>query len=641
MTYREKQKQLLAELQKVRDALPLFNKIAAFAEENNIPREGVLEVTKLKEVFTGVKNGLYFSEQSDFVNTDDDQIGMADALRRRIDDCKTSIRMISTDIHKVNDVMKSLTSLMLWLQHQKITADLATDAGNLCLIFDMTNLGSTFINKALALQPNNSEALVKLGALSLKAGRYLHAQEILMRALKNSPHNEQIRRSLENVDRIINAHKTRDGKMLLPKELPPSGVETAKDEADPDATVSIVVPTLNAGREFGALLSTLRNQKGIRNREIIVVDSGSSDNTIDIANAYNAKIITIRPEDFTHSSARNLGAEHAGGNYILFITQDALPTSLSWLYSMWKGLVDHRAVAVSCKEILRRDADLYARMEQYLHYQFLGLDGEDRILAMPETETYEEIRKNAQLTNVACLIRKDIFMQYKFRNNYSEDLELGIRLIKDGHRLALLGSTGIIHSHTRPPYYHFKRSYVDNTMLATVFPDYFEKQASQEGLLNGIIHLHKLVPSIIHEFLSRRVLPVSVRAFTEGARKHFECGITSGANITESLRNIGYDDQLSAFLHKLEDVLQDDPDVSSRYEQAFLTDFLGSLNQLLDYMERTYDIIDEHIASDFASSVSKLLAQYLGSSLSAVSLSGNDEDVKKVNTLKLELTEGV
>src|SRR5262249_13233287 len=76
------------------------------------------------------------------------------------------------------------------------------------------------------------------------------------------------------------------------------------------------------------------------------------------------------------------------------------------------------------------------------------------------------------LSDVACLINKEVFAKYRYRTNYAEDLDLGLRLVRDGYKLAFLGSSRIIHSHNRPPHYHLKRAYVDNVFLAQIFPNY-------------------------------------------------------------------------------------------------------------------------------------------------------------------------
>lgn len=71
----------------------------------------------------------------------------------------------------------------------------------------------------------------------------------------------------------------------------------------------------------------------------------------------------------------------------------------------------------------------------------------------------------ARLDNVSLGIKKSVFDAYEFLPDYAEDLDLGIRLIKDGHALLFQSSNAVIHSHNRPAFYFFKRSYADTVAL--------------------------------------------------------------------------------------------------------------------------------------------------------------------------------
>ena len=59
--------------------------------------------------------------------------------------------------------------------------------------------------------------------------------------------------------------------------------------------------------------------------EILIVDSGSSDRTVELARAAGARVVAIPPEDFNHGRTRNLAAELATGDVLCFLTQDATP----------------------------------------------------------------------------------------------------------------------------------------------------------------------------------------------------------------------------------------------------------------------------------------------------------------------------
>ena len=245
----------------------------------------------------------------------------------------------------------------------------------------------------------------------------------------------------------------------------------APDEPEVIKTkVSVIIPVWNGGEDLKRLLGALKAQLGVESIETVIVDSGSSDQSVAYAESNGAKVIQIPHAEFSHSYARNLGAQHASGEYLLFMTQDACPSGPYWLRRMLRPILHQGVTAVSCREEPRPGCDLLGRVNIFIQYSYLEVLQSDRIMQMPENVSTETLRKNAQLSDLACLIRKDVFEQYRHRRNYAEDLDLGLRLIRDGHRLAMLSSAHVIHSHTRPAIYHFKRAIVEVNALSEMLP---------------------------------------------------------------------------------------------------------------------------------------------------------------------------
>jgi len=238
-----------------------------------------------------------------------------------------------------------------------------------------------------------------------------------------------------------------------------------------DVKLSIIIPTLNAGPEFEHVVQKTLAQNGIRKMELIVVDSGSTDDTVRLASDVGANVIHTKPEEFSHGLTRNLGAENAAGEYLLFMTQDAIPAGEYAVYQMVKTLMDNpELAAVTGREIPRVDADMFACWQIANHRQSLDLNADSILGAeaakLPRMAPFEK-RKIAQLNNIFCCLRKSDFDRFKFRPvEYAEDLDLGLRLLEGGRKLAYLHSVGVIHSHNRPPAYFFKRGFVDSYWLS-------------------------------------------------------------------------------------------------------------------------------------------------------------------------------
>ena len=107
--------------------------------------------------------------------------------------------------------------------------------------------------------------------------------------------------------------------------------------------VSVVIPVRDGERHLGSLLTALRREQP---DEVLVIDSGSRDRSLEIARAAGVEILEIEASEFGHGRTRNLGAERTSGELICFLTQDAVPVA-GWLdaYREAFALGDHVGAA--------------------------------------------------------------------------------------------------------------------------------------------------------------------------------------------------------------------------------------------------------------------------------------------------------
>lgn len=419
------------------------------------------------------------------------------------------------------------------------------------------------------------------------------------------------------------------------------------------ATLSVVIPTLNAGTELVYLLRKLRTQTHVGPVEIVVVDSGSTDGTVAAARAAGARVVEISPAQFSHSGARNLGAEHAQGEYLLFMVQDAYPLGDRWLYGLLRYLLDHEAqgvVAVSCTEYCRDDSDLMYECSIATHYDYLGCKSADRVGEFRGAD-HENLRVMGQLSNVACLIPRNRFLPYRFRGAFAEDLDLGVRLIRDGLRVAMLASVKVIHSHSRKAHYYLKRSFVSVSYLADAFDDFVLPACdSAAGLLAGVAHVAQQVSAWMQAVsqpgaapngmadasdrwlaaLSRQTVDPScaAQALELGDPRVSElvCELVAGA------ARLGVDLHHGAAA---------DFDRAARF---FVDDFIMRFNHFNRYAAPVHDGADEHQRQAWADAAGKSFAMSLGYALAVLCRdrrSRPEAERRWLDALALQLSSGV
>ncbi len=246
--------------------------------------------------------------------------------------------------------------------------------------------------------------------------------------------------------------------------LPPPTAAVAEALA---AKVSVVIPTLNAGSELRAVLERLRSQRVLPKLEIIAVDSGSTDGTLALCERHGVTVVPYPGGAFNHGVARNAGAAAAGGEFLVFMSQDVIPVGSDAVAGLVRALhSDPLLAAVSARQLPRSDADLFTCWQLWAYREkVLGYSSDTVVSVDPQqlaTLTPEQRRRAAQVDNVFACVRRQAFDGLRFRPlAIAEDLDLGLRLLARGHRIGFMSSVAAVHSHNRPPAYHLRRSFME------------------------------------------------------------------------------------------------------------------------------------------------------------------------------------
>ncbi len=142
----------------------------------------------------------------------------------------------------------------------------------------------------------------------------------------------------------------------------------------PSVTVSVL--TLNGDHYLDALLRAVRSQLFDGPVETLVVDSGSTDRTLDIVAAHpGVRLHQIPPHEFGHGRTRNLVAELATGEIVAYLTQDAVPSHDRWLHELVLPFQDDaRIAAVVGKQVAWASAPPVLKYDIHRVFERLGPD---------------------------------------------------------------------------------------------------------------------------------------------------------------------------------------------------------------------------------------------------------------------------
>lgn len=393
-----------------------------------------------------------------------------------------------------------------------------------------------------------------------------------------------------------------------------------------DYKVSVVIPTKNAGHEFSTLLQKLRTQVGLREIEIVIVDSGSTDATRSVARKYGCKITGMKPEGFSHSHSRNVGAARASGDFILFMVQDAMPSGETWAHDLLDALLrlsTQGVVAATCREFPRNDCDLFHGFLMRDYYKFLSWPQGDKITWLEGKDTLS-LRKNGALNDVACLIRADVFRKYEYRGVFGEDLDLGGRLLLDGHKLALLSSVKVIHSHYRPAFYYLKRHFVATLPQPGQLVDSPRPPATDPAsALTSVYRLFRIMDRLAHKVATVQAGAPSLELWKmiegELMLELIQVGL---GKVSESRRwHILDDRNVISFLRMFRS-----SSAAPAYLERLILFMIDQCRKAQNDLQPIYPIADETIISEIASLLLKLTAVVCGYSLAGVYIFYKERD---------------
>jgi len=173
--------------------------------------------------------------------------------------------------------------------------------------------------------------------------------------------------------------------------------------------VSVVVPTRNGAATLPAMLDALRAQKTAHALDIIAVDSGSTDGTLDVLAGRVRHVVGIAAEEFDHGLSRNAGIERADGDFVVLLVQDALPVSEDWIDRLVAPLLaDGTLAGTFARQQPRSDASALTKAQLRDYAASQSVPWTSRIPGgRPEFDALSPIERFRRCTfdNVASCIR--------------------------------------------------------------------------------------------------------------------------------------------------------------------------------------------------------------------------------------------
>ena len=232
--------------------------------------------------------------------------------------------------------------------------------------------------------------------------------------------------------------------------------------------ISVVIPVKDGGEDLRRCFDAIARQRVDDDVETLIVDSGSTDGSVELAQSRGARVLEVEASGFRHGATRNLGAAEAQGELLVFTTQDAYAADEHWLARLSAPLRREDDVAgVYGRQI--PDAGASPPERFFLEFLYGPSSRVQRIQDRADLSLLTTL-----FSNVNSAIKRSLWERFPFADDmfFAEDQDWSRRVLLAGYAIRYEPEAAVRHSHAYT--------------VATAFKRFFDTGASAErGFLSG------------------------------------------------------------------------------------------------------------------------------------------------------------
>ena len=206
--------------------------------------------------------------------------------------------------------------------------------------------------------------------------------------------------------------------------------------------ITVFLPTKNGGALLLQVIEAIFAQQDTPPFEVLIIDSGSTDGTLEALRRFPLRLEQIPPVEFGHGRTRNLGVRLAQGEIVICLSQDAEPTDAHWLQQLTAPLADAMVAGTYGRQLPRADTPF---VERYFLLKTYPPAPAERIWPGKDPPRLKEIF----FSNVQAALRRDVALRHPFDETLimSEDQAWAKTVLQAGYRLRYVPEATVFHAH--------------------------------------------------------------------------------------------------------------------------------------------------------------------------------------------------
>lgn len=302
--------------------------------------------------------------------------------------------------------------------------------------------------------------------------------------------------------------------------------DIVKSTINMESSVDVVIPVYKPDKKFNLLVERLVKQS-VKPKHIFLLhtiedNSNSASALTEACNLTSSECqilcIDINKKDFDHGGTRNYGASLSETDFVMFLTQDAVPVDRELMKNILKPFATQEVGAVYGRQLAGPKAGVIEAYTRIFNYPELSLVKSKEDIPELGIKTYF-------CSNVCAAYRKSVYDKlggFVTKTIFNEDMIMAAGIINDGYSIAYAADAKVIHSHVYTYVQQFKRNF-DLAVSQQQYKQIFDSVKSEsEGMKLVIQTLRYLMDEKKYIYIPDLILQSASKYLGYKAGRHYE-----------------------------------------------------------------------------------------------------------------------
>lgn len=222
-----------------------------------------------------------------------------------------------------------------------------------------------------------------------------------------------------------------------------------------DANIDVIIPVYHPDDSFRKLIQHLMQQTVVPNHIYILQTIEKEGDELIHPEDERITVHPVQKKDFDHGATRHYGATLAQGDYLLYMTQDAMPADSYLLEKLLGAFADERTGIAYARQLAREQADILERLAREHNYPAQSQVKSAADLDRLGIKTYF-------CSDVCAMYRRELYEElggFVHPTIFNEDMIMASTVIGAGYQVAYCAEAKVIHSHSYTCMQQFHRNF--------------------------------------------------------------------------------------------------------------------------------------------------------------------------------------